>query len=148
MLGRFTKVEAASVSVTGGKTKRTASIVNQTWGIFGNLPVELTVMSVRGMIVQLGLSRFRLSRNLLIVFKVAGLSYQLVARFANVLLRFFRFLGKELTAKLQFVCRDMWQGYIKVIQKKAGPTIHLVDRFHVMQRIGQAINEVRAAEGK
>lgn len=30
-------------------------------------------------------------------------------RKAKTLLRFFRFLGKPRTAKLQFVCSDMWQ---------------------------------------
>ena len=69
-------------------------------------------------------------------------------RTAKTLLRFFRFLGKERTARLQFICSDMWQGYIKVIQKKAGHAVHILDRFHVMQRIGKAINDVRAAEVK
>jgi transposase len=69
-------------------------------------------------------------------------------RKAKTLLQFFRFLGKERTAKLQFVCSDMWQGYIKVIQKKASHTVHVLDRFHVMQRLGKAINDVRAAEVK
>mgnify|MGYP001828083041 FL=1 len=69
-------------------------------------------------------------------------------RTAKTLLRFFRFLGKERTARLQFVCSDMWQGYVKVIQKKASHAVHVLDRFHVMQRIGKAINDVRAAEVK
>jgi transposase len=69
-------------------------------------------------------------------------------RTAKTLLRFFRFLGKERTAKLEFICSDMWQGYIKVIRKKAGHAVHILDRFHVMQRIGKAINDVRAAEVK
>jgi transposase len=42
----------------------------------------------------------------------------------------------------------MWQGYIKVIRKKASHAVHVLDRFHVMQRIGKAINDVRAAEVK
>ena len=71
-----------------------------------------------------------------------------VDRKAKTLLRFFRFLGKERSAKIQFVCSDMWQAYIKVISKKAGQAVHVLDRFHVMQRIGKAINEVRAAEAK
>lgn len=69
-------------------------------------------------------------------------------RTAKTLLRFFRFLGKERTAKVQFICSDMWQGYIKVIGKKASHAVHVLDRFHVMQRIGKAINDVRAAEVK
>ena len=69
-------------------------------------------------------------------------------RTAKTLLRFFRFLGKSRTAKLQFICSDMWQGYLKVIQKKAGHAVHVLDRFHVMQKIGKAINDVRAADVK
>ena len=69
-------------------------------------------------------------------------------RTAKTLLRFFRFLGKDRTKKLQFICSDMWQAYIKVILKKASQAIHVLDRFHVMQLIGKAINEVRAEEVK
>lgn len=69
-------------------------------------------------------------------------------RKAKTLLRFFRFLGKERTARLQFICSDMWRGYLKVIRKKASHAVHVLDRFHVMQRINKAINDVRAAEVK
>ncbi len=69
-------------------------------------------------------------------------------RKAKTLLRFFRFLGKERTARLQFVCSDMWRAYLKVIRKKAGHAVHVLDRFHVMQRLNKAINAVRAAEVK
>ena len=69
-------------------------------------------------------------------------------RTAKTLLRFFRFLGKERTKGLQFICSDMWQGYLKVIRKKASHAVHVLDRFHVMQLIGKAINDVRAAEVK
>jgi len=69
-------------------------------------------------------------------------------RTAKTLLRFFRFLGRERSAALQFVCSDMWQAYLKVIAKKAGQAVHVLDRFHIMQRMGKAINDVRAAEVK
>jgi transposase len=69
-------------------------------------------------------------------------------RKAKTLLRFFRFLGKERSEKIQFVCSDMWQPYLKVIAKKASQAVHVLDRFHIMQNIGKAINDVRAAEAK
>jgi transposase len=69
-------------------------------------------------------------------------------RTAKSLLRFFRMLGKPRSSALQFVCSDMWQPYLKVIAKKAGQAVHVLDRFHVMQRMNQAINDVRAAEVK
>lgn len=69
-------------------------------------------------------------------------------RTAKTLLRFFRFLGKERSAQLQFVCSDMWQAYLKVIAKKVPDAIHILDRFHVMQKMSKAIDKVRAAEVK
>ena len=42
----------------------------------------------------------------------------------------------------------MWQPYIKVIQKKASKALHILDRFHIVQRLGKAIDEIRAAEVK
>jgi len=69
-------------------------------------------------------------------------------RTTKTLLRFFRFLGRERCAALQFVASDMWQPYLKVIAKKAHQAVHVLDRFHIMQRIGKAINDVRAAEVK
>lgn len=69
-------------------------------------------------------------------------------RTAKTLLRFFRFLGKDRAARLRFVCSDMWQAYRKVIAKKASQAIHVLDRFHIVQRMGKAIDQVRAAEVK
>ena len=42
----------------------------------------------------------------------------------------------------------MWQAYLKVIAKKAPQAVHVLDRFHIMQRMGKALNEVRVAEVK
>ena len=67
-------------------------------------------------------------------------------RTVKTLLRFFRFLGKERSGQLQYVCSDMWKPYLKVIKKKAGSAIHILDRFHIVARIHKAIDEVRAEE--
>jgi len=69
-------------------------------------------------------------------------------RTAKTLLRFFRMLGRERTAALQFVCSDMWQPYLKVIAKKAAQALHILDRFHIVARLNKAIDDVRAAEAK
>lgn len=53
-------------------------------------------------------------------------------RRAKTLLRFFRFLGKDRSGQLQFICSDMWQAYLKVIAKKAPQAIHILDRFHII----------------
>ena len=55
----------------------------------------------------------------------------------TLLRKFFRWLGKERSAGLRFICSDMWKPYLKVIAKKAGQAIHVLDRFHIMARLEQ-----------
>lgn len=69
-------------------------------------------------------------------------------RTAKTFLRFFRMLGKERSRRLKFVCSDMWKPYLKVIAKKAAQAIHVLDRFHIMQKMNKAIDEVRASEAR
>jgi len=69
-------------------------------------------------------------------------------RTAKSFLRFFRMLGKERSGQLRFVCSDMWKPYLKVIAKKAGQAVHVLDRFHIMAKMNKAIDEVRASEAK
>jgi len=67
-------------------------------------------------------------------------------RSAKTLLRFFRFLGKERSLQLGYVCSDMWKPYLKVIARKAAQAVHILDRYHIVARINKAIDEVRAEE--
>jgi len=69
-------------------------------------------------------------------------------RKVKTLLRFFRWFGTERGKALEFVCSDMWKPYLRVIAKKAGQALHVLDRFHVMAHLSKAIDEVRAAEVK
>jgi len=69
-------------------------------------------------------------------------------RTVKTFLRFFHLFGKERSNKLKFICSDMWKPYLKVIAKKASHAIHVLDRFHVMQKMNKAIDEVRATEAK
>jgi len=69
-------------------------------------------------------------------------------RTTKTFLRFFRMFGRERSSRLRFVCSDMWKPYLKVIAKKAGQAVHVLDRFHVMSKMNKAIDEVRAAEAK
>jgi transposase len=69
-------------------------------------------------------------------------------RKVKTLLGFFRWLGKPRSQALRFVCSDMWQPYLKVVAKKAGLAIHVLDRFHIMSHFSKAIDEVRANEAR
>ncbi len=67
-------------------------------------------------------------------------------RKVKTLLGFFRWFGKERTMELRYICSDMWRPYLKVIAKKAGHAIHILDRFHIMMHLSKAIDKVRAEE--
>ena len=69
-------------------------------------------------------------------------------RKVKTLLRFFRWFGKERTKELDYICSDMWKPYLRVIAKKAGHAIHILDRFHIMAKLSKAIDKVRAQEAR
>ncbi len=49
---------------------------------------------------------------------------------------------------IRFLCSDMWKPYIKVAGKRLPNVIHILDRFHVMQKFGKAIDKIRAEEAR
>lgn len=67
-------------------------------------------------------------------------------RTVKTFLRFFRFLGKERSENLKYICSDMWKPYLKVIKKKASQAINILDRFHIVAKLNKAIDDVRADE--
>jgi transposase len=52
-------------------------------------------------------------------------------------------LGEATYKQVQYVCSDMWKPYLNVIAEKLGDAIHVLDRFHIMQKFGKAIDEIR-----
>jgi transposase len=66
----------------------------------------------------------------------------------KTMLRFFRWFGAERSQALEYICSDMWRPYLKVIRKKAGQAVHVLDRFHIMSHFSKALDEVRAQETK
>ena len=69
-------------------------------------------------------------------------------RTVKTLLRFFRWLGKERSVGLKFICSDMWQPYLKVVAKKVPGALQVLDRFHIMAHMSKAIDQVRAEESR
>ena len=57
-------------------------------------------------------------------------------------------LGDPVCLGVKFVCSDMWKPYLNVIAEKLGQAVHVLDRFHVMQQFGKALDEIRAEESK
>ncbi len=61
---------------------------------------------------------------------------------------FFDMLGEGRTRVLQFVASDMWKPYLNVLSERAGQAIHVLDRFHVVRKLGEAVDKVRAQEAR
>lgn len=55
-------------------------------------------------------------------------------------------LGTSVCAGVRFVCSDMWRPYLNVIGQCLSQSVHVLDRFHVMQKFGKALDEIRADE--
>ena len=69
-------------------------------------------------------------------------------RKVKTLLKFFRWFGKENAEKLEYVASDMWKPYLKVIARKAKNALNVLDRFHIMKMMNEAVNDVRKAEAR
>jgi transposase len=61
---------------------------------------------------------------------------------------FFTLIGDELASKILFVCSDMWQPYLKVIRQKCSQALHILDRFHIVAKMNDALDDVRAEESR
>ena len=69
-------------------------------------------------------------------------------RKVKTLMGFFRWFGPERSAALAFICSDMWRPYLRVVARKAGQALNILDRFHLMTYLSKAIDQVRAAEAR
>ncbi len=70
------------------------------------------------------------------------------ARTVKSLLRCLRELGKENLAAIRYVCSDMWPAYLKVIKKKLPTALNVLDRFHIVKKLNEAVDAVRREEAK
>jgi transposase len=59
---------------------------------------------------------------------------------------FFTFLSEESRRSIRFVCTDMWKPYLNVIAERLGEAVHVLDRFHIMKKMNEAIDQVRRSE--
>jgi transposase len=61
---------------------------------------------------------------------------------------FFDMIGAELSGKIEFVCSDMWKPYLRVIRERCSNALNILDRFHIVAKMNDALNNVRAAESR
>lgn len=61
---------------------------------------------------------------------------------------FFETFGAERCARIQVVCSDMWKPYLNVIAAMLPAALNVLDRFHIVKKLGEAVDEVRREEVK
>lgn len=61
---------------------------------------------------------------------------------------FFAMLGEAQSQKLRYVCSDMWAPYLKVIAEKATQAVNILDRFHIMKKFNEALDQLRRDEAR
>jgi transposase len=61
---------------------------------------------------------------------------------------FFQRLSEEVRRSIRFVGSDMWQAYLNVIAEQLQSAVHVLDRFHLMKKMGEAIDQVRRGEAR
>jgi transposase len=59
---------------------------------------------------------------------------------------FFQFLSDAERQAIRFICSDMWQPYLKVVAEQLQQAVHVLDRFHIMKKMNEAIDQVRRSE--
>ena len=56
--------------------------------------------------------------------------------------------GPSRCAKIKVVCSDMWRPYLKVIAELLPKALNVLDRFHIVKKLSEAVDQVRREETK
>ena len=64
----------------------------------------------------------------------------------EVLQKFFAELGEEKSKRIECICCDMWEPYVEVIKEKAKDALLVFDKFHIVQHLSKAVDQVRREE--
>jgi transposase len=65
---------------------------------------------------------------------------------SETLERFFSFWGKSRTQMLRYVCTDMSTAYIRVIRRCCQQALLILDKFHIVKNLNDAITRTRRSE--
>jgi transposase len=61
---------------------------------------------------------------------------------------FFFWFGRRRREQLEFIASDMWRACIDVVARWAPRAVHVLDRFHIVKRLNEAVDAVRRTESK
>lgn len=60
--------------------------------------------------------------------------------------QFFVWFGPERCGRIRFVCSDMWRAYINVSQRFCPSSLLILDRFHIVKKLKEAVDKTRRVE--
>jgi transposase len=87
-----------------------------------------------------------------VVYQLCGdtrrLLYVAQKRDAAALQAFFDATGLLWCGAIKYVCTDMWRAYLKVIRENMPDAIHVLDRFHIVKLLNDAMDKVRREENR
>jgi len=69
-------------------------------------------------------------------------------RDSQALSAFFDAMGSAWCGRIEHVCTDMWQAYLKVIKERLLNAVHVLDRFHIVKMLNEAVDQVRREEAR
>lgn len=58
----------------------------------------------------------------------------------------FNTLGPERRAAITIVCSDMWKPYLNVVKQMLPMALNILDRFHIVKKLNEAVDETRRQE--
>ena len=87
-----------------------------------------------------------------LVYQIDGQSKRLLGvlkdRKEEVLKSFFNELGEQWCSKIKVVCSDMWKPYLNVVKSTLPNALNILDRFHIVKKLNEAVDKVRKEEFK
>ena len=89
---------------------------------------------------------------LTVVYQLCGKRRRLLyvgqRRDAVALQTFFDDVGVLWCGAIKYVCTDMWRAYLKVIRENMPDATHVLDRFHIVKLLNEAVDQVRRTENR
>ena len=56
------------------------------------------------------------------------------------------FTLEKRSKSIRYVCTDMWKAYMGVVAEKVPHALNILDRFHIMKKFNEAVDQVRRSE--
>ena len=89
---------------------------------------------------------------LTVVYQLCGKTRRLLyvgqRRDAAALQAFFDSAGVLWCGAIKYVCTDMWRAYLKVVREKLPDAMNVLDRFHIVKLLNDAVDKVRRTENR